>query len=310
MLSLAAPVAAQDLAGSKDHPMFTRFPNYVITEYDDQEFGAHEFLLANEKTQKVEGHYWRIAYEVPEEKKGGAIQIARNYGNLVVSKGGAKLFDDVNTEAGRLVARMPRGAGKFLWLEVEVGASGLTYELTVVDEGGMRQDVEFTAADLSRILDEKGSVALHGILFDTGKATIKPESAAALAPIGELLKTNAALKLEIQGHTDNVGAPAANLQALAGSRGRREGLRGEDVRRGSRSSDDERLRRYEAGRAQHQRREARPEPPRRAGQEGATLSEEGRDLRPVGLVEQLPEPTHADVIVVADRSRLRVVSSK
>ena len=77
---------------------------------------------------------------------------------------------------------MPRGAGKFLRLEVQVGASGSTYELTVVDEGGMRQDVEFTAADLSRILSEKGSVALHGILFDTGKATIKPESAAALHP--------------------------------------------------------------------------------------------------------------------------------
>jgi OOP family OmpA-OmpF porin len=212
ILSLAAPVAAQDIAGSKDHPMFTRFPNYVITAYDDQEFGAYEFQLPNEKTQKVEGHYWRISYEAPEEKKGGAIQIARNYGNLLVSKGGAKILEDVNAEAGRLVARMPRGAGKFLWLEVQVTASGLNYDLTVVDEGGMRQDVEFTAADLSRILNEKGSVALHGVLFDTGKATIKPESAAALAPVGDLLKTNAALKLEIQGHTDNVGVAATNLK--------------------------------------------------------------------------------------------------
>src|SRR5206468_8729616 len=57
-----------------------------------------------------------------------------------------------------------------------------------------------------------GSVALHGILFDTGKATIKPESAATLQTIAEVLKTDAALKLEIQGHTDNVGAPAANMK--------------------------------------------------------------------------------------------------
>ena len=55
-------------------------------------------------------------------------------------------------------------------------------------------------------------MALHGILFDTGKATIKPESKAAVAPIGELLKNDAALKLEILGHTDNVGAAAANLK--------------------------------------------------------------------------------------------------
>ena len=59
-------------------------------------------------------------------------------------------------------------------------------------------------------LREKGSVALHGILFDTGKATIKPESAVILGSVGELLKADAALRLEIRGHTDNIGAKAAN----------------------------------------------------------------------------------------------------
>ena len=56
------------------------------------------------------------------------------------------------------------------------------------------------------------AAAIHGILFDTGKATIKAVSKTALAPIGELLKNDATLKLEIQGHTDNVGAAAANLK--------------------------------------------------------------------------------------------------
>lgn len=31
-----------------------------------------------------------------------------------------------------------------------------------------------------------------------------------MAPIGEMLKTNASMRLEIQGHTDNVGTPASN----------------------------------------------------------------------------------------------------
>ncbi len=62
------------------------------------------------------------------------------------------------------------------------------------------------------LLPAKMSPAWHNILFDTGKATIKPESAAALAPIGELLKSDPALKLEIQGRTDTVGAAAANLK--------------------------------------------------------------------------------------------------
>ena len=76
----------------------------------------------------------------------------------------------------------------------------------------MEQKVDFTAMELAKALNATGSVALHNILFDTGKATIKVESAAALTPIADLLKNDASLKLEIQGHTDNIGAAAANLK--------------------------------------------------------------------------------------------------
>ena len=58
----------------------------------------------------------------------------------------------------------------------------------------------------------KGVVALRGILFDTGKATIKPESEKDLAAIGEILKNDPSLKLEVQGHIDNVGSTSANLK--------------------------------------------------------------------------------------------------
>ena len=51
---------------------------------------------------------------------------------------------------------------------------------------------------------------MHGILFDTGQATIRDESKGDLQALGDLLKQQAALRLEIQGHTDNVGAAAFN----------------------------------------------------------------------------------------------------
>ena len=74
---------------------------------------------------------------------------------------------------------MPAAAGKgALWLQIEVNNDGEIYSLIVVEEAAMQQDVEFTAGDLADALKTKGSVALHNILFDTGKATIKPESAA------------------------------------------------------------------------------------------------------------------------------------
>jgi len=209
---LSAPAVAQDqdADGSKDHPMFSRMPGYYIEDYDAQDFTTFE--LDTEPPRTVEGRYWKISYWLKENaKKFGPVQISRNYVDLMTRRGGKKLFDDMDTSGGTTIAQMPI-QGKNIYLQVKVNNSGEVYELYVVEEAAMEQKVEFTAMELARALEEKGSVALHNILFDTGKATLKPESAASLAPVGELLKGDAALALEIQGHTDNVGQAAANLK--------------------------------------------------------------------------------------------------
>jgi outer membrane protein OmpA-like peptidoglycan-associated protein len=54
-------------------------------------------------------------------------------------------------------------------------------------------------------------VVINGILFDTGKADIKPESDAALAEVSKLLKGDPKLLVYVVGHTDNVGGLAANM---------------------------------------------------------------------------------------------------
>jgi OmpA-OmpF porin, OOP family len=59
-------------------------------------------------------------------------------------------------------------------------------------------------------LAEKGRVATQGIYFDTGSDRIRPESTPTLKEIGAMLKDHPDLKLTIEGHTDNVGAAAAN----------------------------------------------------------------------------------------------------
>jgi outer membrane protein OmpA-like peptidoglycan-associated protein len=68
-----------------------------------------------------------------------------------------------------------------------------------------------SASEMGKSLDANGKVAIYGILFDTGKADIKPESRPSLEQIGALLKAQPALRLHVVGHTDNVGQLAANL---------------------------------------------------------------------------------------------------
>jgi outer membrane protein OmpA-like peptidoglycan-associated protein len=208
--AVAIPARAQDAEGSKDHPMLSRMPGYVIQGYDAQDFSVFDFQT--DPGTHVEGRYWKIEYGLPEGgKKTGPVQIARNYTDLLVKRGGKKVADSVDSGGGTAVAWMP-AAGKKIWVQVDVNNAGEQYTLYVVEEAAMEQKVEFTAMELAKALNDTGSVALYGILFDTGKATIKPESAKALAPVGDLLKSQAALKLEIQGHTDNVGTAAANLK--------------------------------------------------------------------------------------------------
>ena len=61
-------------------------------------------------------------------------------------------------------------------------------------------------------LSTTGRWATQGILFDVGAANVKGESTPTLKDIAETLKAHPDLKIEIQGHTDNVGTAAANLK--------------------------------------------------------------------------------------------------
>lgn len=54
------------------------------------------------------------------------------------------------------------------------------------------------------------SIVLNNIFFDTGAASLRPESYAELGVLHKLMVDNPGLKIEISGHTDNVGSAAIN----------------------------------------------------------------------------------------------------
>ena len=64
--------------------------------------------------------------------------------------------------------------------------------------------------DIKSALATDGRIVTHGILFDTGKETIKPESLPTLKMILGVLDDDPGLKFSIEGHTDNQGNQAIN----------------------------------------------------------------------------------------------------
>jgi len=68
-------------------------------------------------------------------------------------------------------------------------------------------------------VDARGCWVLKGVTFDTGKSNIKPVSFPILDEVVAIMKKNPGLNVEVQGHTDNIGAEKYN-QKLSENRAR------------------------------------------------------------------------------------------
>jgi len=64
---------------------------------------------------------------------------------------------------------------------------------------------------IEQTLKKEGHVDVYGIYFDFASDKLRPESAPVLAEIAAALKDNPGWKLHVNGHTDNIGGDAYNL---------------------------------------------------------------------------------------------------
>jgi outer membrane protein OmpA-like peptidoglycan-associated protein len=71
--------------------------------------------------------------------------------------------------------------------------------------------VTVDAATMAAEMTKTGHVAVYGILFDTDKAVLRPESDPTLGEIAKLLKQEPSMSLYVVGHSDNTGAFDHNL---------------------------------------------------------------------------------------------------
>ncbi len=199
--------AEEDLNGAKDHPLFNRLPGTYIYQYQDAEFDAHTFLDGQKHEISVEGHLYFFRYGYNEgAKRMSSLQILRNYENAVKKIGGTVLVSNYDDSSYMKIVKN----GKELWVHVTSNVGEPI--LTIVEKQAMNQDIVANAAAFSSDIRSTGHTAVYGIYFDTGKAELKPESKTTMEEIGKLLNDDPGLKVNVVGHTDNVGGVDSNIK--------------------------------------------------------------------------------------------------
>jgi outer membrane protein OmpA-like peptidoglycan-associated protein len=205
-LALVCSAVAQetDAEGCKDSTLITRMPGSTIHSCDNKEYDQLTVTVginkedgsAIDKTLEGELHTW----DYGTREGVSDIQVFRNF-ETALKQGGFQIVYE--SSPGTIVARKGN-----TWYKLDnSGSYYLQYIVTVKE---MQQEVTADASSLKDVLDSSGHIAVYGIHFDTAKATIQPDSEGTLNEITKLLQENPDLKLRVEGHTDNVGAAAAN----------------------------------------------------------------------------------------------------
>ena len=210
LLVLAIPLSAQqDVKGSSDHPLFpNRMPGFAISYYQQLGYGSYNFH--GKPQQKVEGKYTKISYLIKKDAPNpGDLAIRRNYENAVKAAGGQVVYADDYYSVVKITRH-----GAEVWAEVITRPGGPQYDLNIIEREEMAQVI--TADAMANAIDRDGFVALD-IQFATGKAEVLPESKPTVEQIVTLMKKRSNLHVGVEGHTDNIGTPAAN-KALSQAR--------------------------------------------------------------------------------------------
>lgn len=239
-LAWAGAGLAEDAEGCKDHPLFTRLAGYSLAscdkaDYEERLFNVGPVRQDPEKgavtaTVPVQGAFYTLEYSLDEGvARKSPLQIMRNFQNAVKAAGGSvegewqgwcpvelgdSFFQGGNSCANSSTTLKVVRSGREVWTLVHPGGEGESFTLYIMEREAMKQDVS-----VNELLDRmtKDGFVTVDVQFDTAKATIQAASQALLDRVAEMMKAAPALKIEVAGHTDNVGNPAAN-QALSEAR--------------------------------------------------------------------------------------------
>ena len=234
---VAMQAHAQGRASLTDHPLITRYEGAEIQRKDVKEFDEYDAFTGMDESGKqatgiaLEGKVTKILYKRPKERS--ILEVFRNY-EIAIAQSGAEVLFTCNQEkrecadgyAGPTLQKysdiqsVSNTSGRYLLAKLEETdftayiaiAVGQNFnDIHVVEVRKMDTGmVTLDAAALGKGLDARGYVIVEGIYFDTDKATLQSQSAAALQEVARLLTSRPDLQVYVVGHTDMQGSLAHN----------------------------------------------------------------------------------------------------
>jgi outer membrane protein OmpA-like peptidoglycan-associated protein len=212
LLALSARAEQDTPEGSKDHPLFNRMPRFFINGYTEKEFDGFAFPTGRTPdgelgTRTVEGRTFQIIYN---KESGGAVtsalQVFRNFENALRQAKATIVAKEVAAgNSYSFITATVKRPGSEIWVEITAGDD--SYQLDIVETQAMVQAIR--ADDMYAAIQKDGFIALD-VRFDTGAATIRPESQPIVEQIAKLLQAHPSLKVGVEGHTDSTGTAAGN----------------------------------------------------------------------------------------------------
>lgn len=231
-------------AEGQDHPAVAAYPSAKIEKYDYKEYEEAQLLLSKpylvhgkykaDKVLPVEGQVTYIHYRIPGSAS--ALQVLRNYQSSLRRSGFQELFvcerpcinDNLGDLRELLKARdlylnghqdvqylAAQRGNTYVSLAVNTFGSGSdTYAwLFVIDKGSLDDGKMAISGEspMALALAASGKVDVYGFQFDTGKAQLKSGSDATLRELAKVMTDNPDLRIDVVGHTDDVGQADANL---------------------------------------------------------------------------------------------------
>jgi outer membrane protein OmpA-like peptidoglycan-associated protein len=132
-------------------------------------------------------------------------------GEEVIFRGekSGKIFTGLSDAKGKLKQLLPPGDSYY----VSVKSISDTSKYTIITVPALAEDEYFTEPFWVNIkFDPPRHYRLDNVHFDFDKATLRSDSYTQLTELLEYLQRHEEIKIEIAGHTDNVGTDAHNLK--------------------------------------------------------------------------------------------------